>query len=227
MNEVRVEEIDNFTIKELSQYVFGASDLSYKIANKKISDVNTSDLLYLLRRSTYTEIAVLLAIREIETNGFYGHSFKYDDKSITQQDILKELILLPDYFWNYNQRSYHKLKPIVEEKAIHANVSHKIVAQFLELDPQPIIWTKSEINDIAYFEIIGILSMFETGKDNLRKLKRAVDEDIKVMLNWEEKIIEIRNKSDIKEHIIPLLTKDPDYLEDFEEIIENEVKILF
>ncbi|MFC5872341.1 hypothetical protein ACFP3I_07085 [Chryseobacterium arachidis] len=181
----------------------------------------------MLRHSTYTEIAVLLAIREIETNGFYGHSFKYDDNSITQQDILKELILLPDDFWDYNQRSYHKLKPIAEKNSIHANVSHKIVKQFLELEPQPIVWTKKEINDISYFEIIGILSMFETGKDSVRKLKRAVDEGIKVTLNWKEKIIEIRSKSEIKEHIIPLLTKDPDYLEDFEEIIENEVKILF
>ncbi len=225
MNEISIEEIDDFKIKELSQYFFGASDLSFKIADKKIGYLDTEDLLYLLRRSVYTEIAVLLAIREMEANGFYGHGF--DDQSITQQDILKELILLPDYFWNYNQRSYRKLKPLVEEHGIHARVSYQIIKQFLKSDIQPIIWTESEINDIAYFETIGILSMFEVGKDSLRKLKRAVDEGIKVTLNLKTKITGIRNGSDIKEHIIPLLTKDPDYLKDFEEVIDNETKILF
>jgi len=225
MNEISIEEIDDFKIKELSQYFFGASDLSFKIADKKIGNLDTEDLLYLLRRVVYTEIAVLLAIREMEANGFYGQGF--DDKSITQQDILKELILLPDYFWNYNQRSYHKLKPLVEEYGIHAKVSYQIIKQFLELDLQPIIWTESEINDIAYFETIGILSMFEADKDSLRKLKRAVDEGIEVKLNRDAKITPIRNESDIKEYIIPLLTKDPDYLEDFEKAVNNETKILF
>ncbi|KAA0128592.1 hypothetical protein FY557_08420 [Chryseobacterium sp. SN22] len=225
MNEISIEEIDDFKIKELSQYFFGASDLSFKIAEKKIGNLDTEDLLYLLRRSVYKEIAVLLAVREMENNGFYGHGF--DDKSIIQQDILKELILLPDYFWNYNQRSYCKLKPLVEEHGIHARISYQIIKQFLELDLQPIIWTESEINHIAYFEVIGILSMFEDGKDSLKKLKRAVDEGIEVTLNWKTKITPIRNESDIKEYIIPLLTKDPDYLEDFEEVIANEIKILF
>lgn len=225
MNEISINKIDDFKIKELSQYFFGATELSFKIADKKIGNLDTEDLLYLLRRSVYTEIAVLLAIREIEANGFYGHGL--DDKSITQQDILKELILLPDYFWNYNQHSYHKLKPLVEEYGIHARVSYQIIRPFLELDLHPIIWTESEINHIAYFEIMGILSMFEDGKDSIRKLKRAVDDGIEVTLNWKTKITKIRNGSDIKEHIIPLLTKDPDYLEGFEEAVDNEIKILF
>lgn len=116
---------------------------------------------------------------------------------------------------------------MVEEHGIHARISYQIIKQFLELDLQPIIWTESEINHIAYFEVIGILSMFEDGKDSLKKLKRAVDEGIEVTLNWKTKITPIRNESDIKEYIIPLLTKDPDYLEDFEEVIANEIKILF
>lgn len=161
----------------------------------------------------------------MEANGFYGRGF--DNASIIQQDILKELILLPDYFWNYNQRSYCKLKPLAEENSIHAHVSGQIVKQFLDLELQPIIWTKHEINNIAYFDTIGIFSMFEDGKDSLRKLKRAVDEGIEVTLNRKTKITGIRNGSDIKKHIIPLLTKDPDYLEDFEEAIDNEARILF
>ncbi len=225
MTEISINKIDDFKIKELSQYFFGASDLSFKIADKKIGHLDTEDLLYLLRRSVYTEIAVLLAVRKMEANGFYGHGF--DEKSIIQQDILKELILLPDYFWNYNQRSYRKVKPLVEEHGIHARVSYQIIKQFLESDIQPIIWTESEINDIAYFETIGILSMYKAGKDSLRKLKRAVDEGIEVKLNWDAKITPIRNESDIKEYIIPLLTKDPDYREDFEEAIDNETRIIF
>lgn len=227
MNEISIEEIDNFTITEVSQYLFEADEHSYTIAHKKIADVDTVDLLHLLRRHTYLETAVLLAIREMESNGFYGHSFKLDAQSITQQDILKELILLPDYFWNYNQRAYHKIKPIADKNGLHVNLSHKIVTQFLEFDPQPIIWTKTEIDQFVYSEAMGGLSALQANLDKLRQIKRAADEGVKVRLDWETPIIDIRNADDIKKHIIPLLSKNQDFLEEYEEVIDHEVKIRF
>ncbi len=227
MNEVKIEDIDNFTIKELGQYLFGTGEATRAIAQKKIADITTTDLLYLLRRQCYTDIAALLAIREMEANGFYGHSFKYDERTVTQQDILKELLLLPDSFWNINQRSFYKLKPFAEKNSIHANLPHKVTAQFLEFSPAPITWTKKDIGQMVYLEAMGSLSLFLTAMDMLRQLKRAVDEGIRVTLDWEGNTIEISNVADIRKHILPLVTEDPDYLEDYEDVLFKEVKICF
>jgi hypothetical protein len=225
MNEVRIEDIDNFMISELSQYFFGMSNRSLTIAHKKIGDLGTGDLLHLLRRRCYTDIAALLAIREIETNGFYGHSFNYDERSLAQQDMLKELLLLPDYFWDYNQRSYHKLKPIAEKYSMHANLPENTVAQFLQFDPGPIIWTESDINQISYYLAMGALGLFLTALNDIRQLKRAIDEGIKVTLDWEGNTIEIKNAADIKEHIIPLFLGEE--YEEFDEVLDKEVKIWY
>ncbi|MEL1244808.1 hypothetical protein AAEO56_11090 [Flavobacterium sp. DGU11] len=227
MDEIKIEDIDNYAINELSQYLFGTGAPTRAIAQKKIADITTSDLLYLLRRRCYTDIAALLAIREMEVNGFYGHSFKYDERTVTQQDILKELLLLPDSFWNTNQRSFHKLKPFAETNSIHANLPHKVVAQFLEFSPEPIVWSKKDIGQMVYLEAMGALSLFLTAMDMLRQLKRAVDEGIKATLDWEGNTFDINNVADIREHILPLITEDPDYLEDYEEVLDKEVKICF
>ncbi len=225
MNEVRIEDIDNFKISELSQYLFGTNNSSLTVAHKKIGDLGTGDLLHLLRRRRYTDIAALLAIREIEKNGFYGYSFNYDEKSVTQQDMLKELLLLPDHFWDINQRSYHKLKPIAEKYSMHANLPENTVAQFLQFDPGPITWTENDINQIVYYLAMDALGLFLTALDDIRQLKRAIDEGIKVTLDWEGSSIEIKNAADIKEHIIPLFSREE--YEEFDEVLEKEVKIVY
>jgi|GEM_PF-5200121 len=227
MNQISITDIDKFSIKELSQYLFGTDDFSREISDKKIAEITTSDLLHLLRRNCYTDIAALLAIREMEDNGFYGHSFKYDERALTQQDILKELLLLPDDFWNTNQRSFYKLKPFAEENSIHANLPHKVAAQCLEFSPSSIIWTEKDINQIVYLEAMGSLSCFLTTMEMIRKLKRAVDEGVHVLLDWKGNKVKITDVADIKEHILPLITHDPDYLEDYEEVLDKEVKICF
>src|SRR5690606_1019737 len=99
-----------FRLTELSEYYFNTTELTREIANKKIKDVKTSDILYLIRRQNYTDLATLLAIIDFNTNGFNGYSFNYDDKSIIQQDLLKELMILDETFWTYNQSSYKQLK---------------------------------------------------------------------------------------------------------------------
>ena len=84
-------------LTDLSDYYFNTTELTRKIANRKIKDLSTYDILHLIRRQNYTDLATILAIKDLETNGFYGFSFNHDDKSITQQDLLKELLILANY----------------------------------------------------------------------------------------------------------------------------------
>ena len=221
MKEINIKDIGNFRIRELSDYYFNTPALTRKIVNKKIKDVSTSELLHLIRRQNYTDLATLLAIKDFETSGFYGFSFNYDDKSITQQDLLKELLILDDEFWMYNQTSYRQLKPIAEKNATFVNLPAKLVRQFIELKLEPINWTNHEIENIISLVEMDAASTVHSAWEMVRQLKRAVDEGTKVVFKWKENEIEITSPVDIKQHIIGLLPHPAD----FEKAIDKEVKI--
>ncbi len=221
MKEINIKDIGNYRLTELTNYYFNTTELTKKIVKKKIKDINTSDLLHLIRRQNYTDLATLLAIKDFETNGFYGFSFKYDDQSIAQQDLLKELLILDDKFWEHNQISYHRLKPIAEKNATYCNLPDKLVRQFMELKLEPIIWTSREIEKIKSLVEMDTASTFHSALEMVRQLKRAVEDGTKVVFKWEENSFDITNSVEIKNQIIKLLPH-PTY---FEKAIEKEVKI--
>jgi hypothetical protein len=221
MKEIDIKDIGNFRLNELSDYYFNTTDLTRKIANKKIKDVSTSDLLHLIRRQNYTDLATLLAIKDFETNGFYGFSFNYDDKSITQQDLLKELLILDDKFWAHNQTSFQQLKPIAEKNATYVNLPDKLVKQFIELKLEPIVWTCDEIERIKSLVDMDAASTVHSAWEMVRQLKRSVDDGTKVVFKWKENAFDITNSTDIKQQIVRLIP----YPTDFEKAIDKEVKI--
>lgn len=221
MKEINIKDIGNFRLTELSDYYFNTTELTRKIANKKIKDVSTSDLLHLIRRQNYTDLATLLAIKDFETNGFYGFSFNYDDKSITQQDLLKELLILDDKFWTHNQTSFQQLKPIAEKNATYANLPDKLVRQFIEFKLEPIIWTSEEIERIKSLVEMDVASTVHSAWEMVRQLKRAVDDGTKAIFKWKGDSFDITNSADIKQQIVRLLPHPTD----FEKAIDKEVKI--
>ena len=221
MKEINIKDIGNFRLNELSDYYFNTTELTRKIANKKIKDISISDLLHLIRRQNYTDLATLLAIKDFETNGFYGFSFNYDDKSITQQDLLKELLILDDKFWELNQKSFQQLKPIAEKNATYVSLPDKLVRQFIELKLEPIIWTSEEIERIKSFVEMDAASTVHGAWEMVRQLKRAVDDGTKVVFKWKGNSFDITNSADIKQQIVRLLPHPTD----FEKAIDKEVKI--
>lgn len=221
VKEINIKDIGNFRLNELSTYFFNTTELTDKIANKKIKDVSTSDLLHLIRRKNYTDLATLLAIKNFETCGFYGFNFNHDDKSITQQDLLKELLILDEKFWKHNQISFHQLKPIAKKNATYVNLSDKLVRQFIELKLESIIWTSEEIERIKSLVGMDTASTVHSAWEMVRQLKRSVDDGLKVVFKWKENTFDITNSSDIKQQIVRLLP-DPT---DFEKVIDKEVKI--
>lgn len=221
MREINIKDIGNFRLNELSNYYFRTTELTRKIINKQIKDLSTSDLLYLVRRQNYTDLSTLLAIKEFETNGFYGYSFNYDDKSITQQDLLKELLILDDKFWAHNQTSFLQLKPIAEKNATYVNLPDKLVRQFIELKLEPIVWTSEEIERIKSLVYLDSASTVHSAWEMVRQLKRAVDDGTKVVFKWKGNSFDIKNSADIKQQIVMLLTNPTD----FEKVIDKEVKI--
>src|SRR5688572_28073435 len=167
--EINIKDIGNFTLSELSNYYFSTTELTRKIAHKKIKDLSTSDLLHLVRRKNYTDLATILAIQDFESKGFYGYSFNHDDKSITQQDLLKELLILGDEFWTYNQTSFQQLKPIAEKNATYVNLPAKLTRQFTALKPVPILWTKEEIEKIKSLVDMDIASTVHSAWEMVRQ----------------------------------------------------------
>lgn len=178
-------------------------------------------MLHLIRRQNYTDLATLLAIKDFETNGFYGFSFNYDDKSITQQDLLKELLILDDKFWTHNQTSFQQLKPIAEKNATYANLPDKLVRQFIEFKLEPIIWTSEEIERIKSLVEMDVASTVHSAWEMVRQLKRAVDDGTKAIFKWKGDSFDITNSADIKQQIVRLLPHPTD----FEKAIDKEVKI--
>jgi hypothetical protein len=221
VKEINIKDIGNYRLTELSDYYFNTTELTRKIANKKIKDISSSDLLHLIRRQNYTDLATLLAIKDFETNGFYGFSFNYDDKSIAQQDLLKELLILDEKFWLYNQTSFQQLKPIAEKNATYVNLPDKLVRLFVELKLEPIVWTSEEIDRIKSLVEMDAASTVHSAWEMVRQLKRAVDEGTKVVFKWKESSFDIANSTDIKQQIVRLLP----YPTDFEKAIDKEVKI--
>jgi hypothetical protein len=222
MTEIHIENIENYKIAELGNYFFNMTELSRKISNKKIKDIETKDLLHLIRRHNYLEIAVLLAIIDFKKNGFIGYSFNYDDKSIIQQDLLKEIILLDKIFWIYNQDSYSHLRPIAEKNGIYLNISETIIDLFLKTKLEPINWTKNDI-DLIKSEIANdSASSVHSAWERIRRLKRAVDEGIDVTFEFNGNSYKIKSVNDIIDKIISNLP----YQKEFKKVINNEIKII-
>ncbi|MGZ5282489.1 MAG: hypothetical protein ACXWEY_09460 [Bacteroidia bacterium] len=222
MKEISIKNIGNFSLNELSDYYFNTTTQTVKIANEKIKNIGTTELLHLIRRDNYTDLAVLLAIYEFETNGFYGYSFNYDDVSTRQQDLLKELMILNSNFWTYNQKSFHQLKPIAEANAIYVNLAENIVNMFLSIKPEPIIWSNIEIDKMISMAEMDTASTVHYAWEMIRQLKRVVDDGTKVIFNWEGNVVDIENETDIKKYIVKLLPHASDFLK----VIEKEVRIL-
>ncbi len=221
MTEILFENIGKYRIIELSDYFFNTTDLTRRISEKQIKDVDIFDLLHLIRRRNFTEIATDLAIKEFQEKGFNGYSFNYDEKSIAEQDLLKELVLLDEEFWQYNQDSHSHLKPIIEKNGCYLNLSNKFIQPFLEVYPKKIIWSKEEIERIKSLVEMDAASTVHSAWEMIRRLKRAIDKEIEVEFKWKDNTYNIVTVEDLADKIIIHLP----YQNDFKKVLKNEIKI--
>lgn len=220
---ITLDKIENYRIIDLSQYLFDQSDYSKKIASKYINELTDQDLLYLIRRRNYLEIAVLISTTIFQKKGFYGYSFNHDEKSITQQDLLKEITLLDSDFWNYNQFAYLIFKPIVQKHYYHLKISKVISDLFLQIEPKPIICKESHIEWIKSNLAENSASSVHSAFEMIRKLKRAINEGIEINLQKKNGIVKIGND----ENLINEIINDLQFKSDIEKVINKEIKIKY
>lgn len=221
MKQVALAQLDNYRISELGEYLFGCPQRTTGIAEKPIHTLLAEDILWLVRQQNYIEIATVLAAKYFQKVGFHGYAFNYDDASITQRDLLKELVLLEEPFWQYNQRSYRIIRPFIEAYGAHLNLSKQLIEQFLQIGLQPIHWTEVEVECITSLVKADYMSAVLKAIYMAKRLKRAVDEGIEVYFTWRGHVHRIQSSEDI---LSLILSKAP-HTEDWAKWINQEIRL--
>ena len=226
MQPIPMHDIDYYSLFDITSYLFSMPRKASEIVEKKIRDVDLYDLLYLVRREICLEVSVMLILREIEIKGYSGHSYNLDDYSLCRNDVVKEMLLLEDEFWQMNQESYRRLLYLWNrhDMASGIRLPAYIINHFLNLQLGPVVWTEEDIKRILTLLEIEVASTVHGAFDRIRRLKRAVGQRTPVRFNDGRQMIPIIDRGDIIEVIIQRLPAM--YREDLIRVIDKEVPLI-
>jgi len=179
---------------------------SDKLTLKPIKDLSDSELIYLLKKRKGINFLIIVLVNQLTETGFIAKSFNSSEtpKQESQKEIIKELLLIPDSFWQENNTLYLKFKNVIEcEKhwIIFFIVPEYVIEHFLNLEITESIVIEDIVklpNGIDLDHASGYFSSIE----RVLRLRRATDNGVK------------------------LLTKDNTEITDFEEYLKNAIKSL-
>jgi len=224
MDSVKLSDIGNYKLSDLTDYLFNQTDKSRELKNKKIKDISLDELLYLLRKDNFTEIVIKLIVQNIITTGFKGYVFNYDDYSEWQKEAIKELILVDEYNWQIDPISFYKFLPLIDSTTKHhVNLPQYIIDHFLSFVPHQIVWTDKNLEKIEGQLADDSASMVLSARQSVRQLKIAIDNDAKVFYKTDSgELIHLKDSKTLEDRLVAQLRNKEAFLK----VIQKEIKII-
>jgi hypothetical protein len=92
-----------------------SSNRVHQIVFKSIEDVNKSELAYLLRENQFIEVVIEISIELLTTEKLEIYPFDNSPNSDEQRELIRELILVNDEYWNLNPKGFQRFRDLIVE----------------------------------------------------------------------------------------------------------------
>lgn len=214
-----------FTKQTISQLTPTGSKLSERtnsLINKNIRKLEKEEIAFLIREQIAIGVCLPIAIHLLKQEEINISMLHRNTESEKQRELIRELLLLDNWYWDSNSIANQQLKEILGLKINYINLSKDIKENFKNYQPQDLIWNEKSIQNFnAYMNDsrMGVIA----GYGMVTRLKRAILNGNYVNYQIAGKSTKIQTVEKFEEYLVSELNCNQELLE----LLSNQNKILF
>ena len=209
------------TISKLTSTGSKLSDRTNLLISKDIDKLKIEELAFLIREQVGTGICIPIAVNKLKQEEINISMLHRNAKSETQRELIRELVLLDNWYWDSNSIANQKLKEILGVKIDYLNLSKELKDKFKNYEPQDLIWNEKSIQNFNSYmndSRMGVIA----GYGMVTRLKRAILNGNYVNYQLDEEVYKIQTIEKFDELIIKKLNCNDELLKLLNN--ENEMK---
>ena len=209
------------TISKLTSTGSKLSERTNLLVSKDIDKLKTEELAFLIREQIGTGICILIAINKLKQEEINISMLHRNAKAETQRELIRELILLDNWYWDSNSIANQQLKEILGKNIDYLNLPKELKDKFKNYKPQDLIWNEKSIQNFNSYMNDSRMGVF-AGYNMVIRLKRAILNGNYVNYQFDEEVYKIQTIEKFEELIVKKLNCNDELLELLNN--ENEMK---
>jgi len=208
------------TISQLTPTGSKLSDRTKFLINKNIDNLKFDELSFLIREYIAIGTCIPIAINKIANDELKISLLHRNEKSESQREILRELVLLDNWYWESNTIAFKQLKGILGKNLDHLNLPKEIKVKFRSYEPQNIIWSEKSVQNFNAYMSDSRMGVY-AGYNMILRIKRAIlnGNTVKLIIGGEE--TEIQTVAKFEEMIVNKVKCN----DELRELLNKEYKI--
>ncbi|WP_339609687.1 hypothetical protein [uncultured Roseivirga sp.] len=209
------------TISKLTSTGSGLSERAKALVNKDIKQLELNELAYLFRESIGTGICIPIAVKKLAEQDIEISMLHRNSKSENQRELIRELMLLDNWYWDRNSIAHKKLKEILGIKMDYLHLPTDIKEKFKNYETQNLIWNAKSVQGFNSYMNDSRMGVF-AGYGMVTMLKRAILNGNFVIYEFNGKSTKIKSIEKFEELIVSKLNCNNELLELLD--MEKEMK---
>ncbi len=209
------------TISKLTTTGSKLSERAKELVNKNIELLQLNELAFLIREYIGTGICIPIAVNKLRQQNIEISMLHRNTKSENQRELIRELVLLDNWYWDSNSIANQQLKEILGNKIDYLNLSKELKDKFKKYEPQDLNWNEKSIQNFNSYMNDSRMGVF-AGYNMVTRLKRAILNGNYVNYQCDGEVYKIQTVDKFEELIIKKLNCNDELLELLNN--ENEMK---
>ncbi len=190
-----------------------SSNRVHQIVFKSIEDVNKSELAYLLRENQFTEVVIEISIEILANEKIEIYPFDHSSNSDEQRELIRELLLVQDEYWNLNPKGYKRLKDLIVNQINIIKIPNFIISHFLNYKPEMVSWDENDEEWYRNMIMDNSASTVLTAFEKIRKIVRSIVIGNKIHVKLNNETMEINSIAEFENIIVKNLPMYKDLVE--------------
>lgn len=201
-----------------------SSDRVHQIVFRSIENITKSELAYLLRENKFIEVVIEISIELLTAEKLEIYPFDNSPNSDEQRELIRELILVNDEYWNLNPKGFQRFRDLIVDKINIVRLPKHSISHFLNYQPELIIW--NEKDEEWYKDMIAgnSASTVLTAFEKIRKISRSIIIGNKLIVKLNNNTIEIKDIIEFENVVVKKLPMYKELIEFMSSEIEYKTK---
>ncbi|NNL15311.1 MAG: hypothetical protein HKO81_01565 [Flavobacteriaceae bacterium] len=191
-----------------------------KLVNKDIEKLKLNEIAYLIRESIETGVCIPIANKKLKEQDIEISMLHRNLNSENQRELVRELILLEDCYWDRNAKAFKELKDILGTQINYLHIPSHLKERFMNYQTKNLVWDEKSIEHFHLYMNDSRMGVF-TGYEMIITLKRAILNGNSVLYKCNGKNVTIQTIEEFEKLIVDNLNCN----DELKNLLEKEIEI--
>lgn len=131
---------EKYRLRDFNNYMGLYQGQSHDLAYKSIDDLTRKEISYLLREDKFTDTLLEISDKLLENEKIEIFGFHHQANSDEQRELIRELVIIKDDYWDLYPRIYRSIKSKLEKHLPIIKLPEYIKDHFRNYEPKTIKW---------------------------------------------------------------------------------------